>query len=41
MNPQMKFHLVFSFVMGALMISVMTGFITAINLGVGPGFLAA
>lgn len=41
MNPQMKFHLVFSFVMGALMISVMTGFITAINLGIGPGFAAA
>lgn len=40
MSPQKKFHLVFSFVMGALMIAVMTFVITAINIGFAPDFLA-
>lgn len=40
MKPHVKFHLVFSFVMGALMISVMTLIITAVNLGFGTSFLA-
>lgn len=40
MNPQKKFHLVFSFVMGALMISVMTFVITAANMGFPPDFLS-
>ncbi len=40
MPDHIKFHLVFSFVMGALMISVMTLIITAVNLGFGPAFLA-
>lgn len=41
MQPQVKFHLVFSFVMGAMMVFLMTFVITAVNLGFGPGFLAA
>jgi hypothetical protein len=40
MNPQKKFHLVFSFIMGALMISLMTFVITAVNVGFTPDFLA-
>jgi hypothetical protein len=32
-SPQKKFHLVFSFVMGAMMISLMTFVITAVNVG--------
>jgi hypothetical protein len=40
MAPQKKFHLVFSFIMGALMISIMTGVITAINVGFPSDFLA-
>lgn len=39
MQPQKKFHLVFSFVMGALMISVMTFVISLVNVGMGPDFL--
>lgn len=39
MNPQKKFHLVFSFVMGAIMISMMTFVITLINLGLVSNFL--
>jgi hypothetical protein len=39
MNPQKKFHLIFSFVMGALMISVMTFVITAANVGFPSDFL--
>lgn len=39
MNPQKKFHLVFSLVMGLLMISLMTFVITAANVGFGPDFL--
>ena len=36
-----KFHLVFSFVMGAMMLFFMTFVITALNLGFGPDFIAA
>jgi hypothetical protein len=39
-NPHKKFHLVFSFVMGAIMISLMTFVITAVNVGFTPEFLA-
>lgn len=39
MNPQKKFHLVFSIVMGAMMISLMTFFITAVNIGFTPDFV--
>ena len=39
-NPK-TFHLVFSFVMGALMLSFMTFVITTVNLGFGPHFIAA
>jgi len=38
MKPHVKFHLVFSFVMGALMISVMTFIITVVNLGMDADF---
>ena len=41
MNPQKKFHLVFSFVMGAMMISLMTFVITLVNVGMGAHFLGA
>ncbi len=41
MGPQKKFHLVFSLIMGAMMVFVMTFVITAVNLGFGPHFLAA
>ncbi|MFN3647877.1 MAG: DUF2798 domain-containing protein [Gemmobacter sp.] len=37
----MKFHLVFSLLMGAMMVFLMTFVITAVNLGFGPHFLAA
>jgi len=40
MHPQKKFHLVFSFVMGAMMISLMTFVITWVNVGLGPDFVA-
>ncbi len=40
MQPQKKFHLVFSFVMGAMMIFLMTLVITLVNVGSGPDFLA-
>ena len=39
MNPQKKFHLVFSFVMGAMMIFLMTFVITAVNVGFSDGFV--
>jgi hypothetical protein len=39
MNPQKKFHLVFSFVMGALMISIMTFVISLVNVGWSEHFL--
>ena len=38
MNPQKKFHLVFSFVMGALMISIMTFVVSLFNVGWGDHF---
>lgn len=40
MNPQKKFHLTFSFIMGAMMISIMTFVITAVNVGFPHDFLA-
>ena len=39
MNPQKKFHLVFSLIMGAMMISLMTLVITFINVGLIDNFL--
>jgi len=39
MNPQKKFHLVFSAIMGALMISLMTLVITYVNVGLIEGFV--
>jgi hypothetical protein len=33
MNPQKKFHLVFSLVMGAMMFFIMTFVITTVNVG--------
>lgn len=39
MAPQKKFHLVFSLVMGLLMISLMTFVITAVNIGFPADFL--
>lgn len=39
MNPQKKFHLVFSLVMGAMMIFLMTFVITAVNVGFADGFV--
>jgi hypothetical protein len=40
MNPQKKFHLAFSFIMGAMMISIMTFVITMVNVGFSPDFFA-
>ncbi len=39
MNPQKKFHLVFSLLMGAMMIFLMTFVITAVNVGFHANFL--
>ncbi len=39
MQPQKKFHLLFSFVMGAMMIFLMTFVITTVNVGWGANFL--
>jgi hypothetical protein len=39
MNPQKKFHLVFSFVMGAILIFLMTFVITAVNVGFSDAFV--
>ena len=41
MHPQKKFHMVFSALMGAMMISIMTLVITAVNVGLGPQFFAS
>ncbi|MDI1247135.1 MAG: DUF2798 domain-containing protein [Rhodoferax sp.] len=38
MNPQKKFHLVFSMIMGAMMIFLMTLVITFINVGMHTNF---
>ncbi len=40
MRPQKKFHLAFSFIMGAMMIFLMTLVITLVNVGPGPDFFA-
>ncbi|GAB4218597.1 MAG: hypothetical protein OHK0048_17660 [Rhodoferax sp.] len=40
MAPQKKFHLVFSFVMGAMMILLMTFVITLVNVGLVADFFA-
>ena len=40
MPPPKRFHLVFSFIMGLLMISLMTFVITAVNVGFAPDFPA-
>jgi predicted membrane channel-forming protein YqfA (hemolysin III family) len=37
--PKARFHLVFSLMMGAMMISLMTFVITAVNVGFGADFL--
>ncbi len=39
MNPQKKFHLVFSIIMGAMMISLMTLVITFVNVGLVEDFI--
>jgi hypothetical protein len=39
MNPQKKFHLVFSFVMGAILIFLMTFVITLVNVGFSDAFV--
>ena len=41
MNPQKKFQLVFSIIMGAMMVFLMTFVITLVNVGWGAHFLAA
>lgn len=41
MQPQKKFHLLFSVVMGTMMISIMTFVITWVNVGLGPQFFDA
>jgi len=41
MPPPKKFHLVFSFIMGAMMISLMTFVITMVNIGWSAQFLGA
>lgn len=38
-NPQKKFHLVFSLLMGLMMIFLMTFVITAVNVGFSANFL--
>ncbi len=40
MNPQKKFHLVFSFVMAAAMVFIMTFVITLANVGWIEGFVS-
>ena len=39
MHPQKKFHFVFSCLMGAMMISIMTFVITLVNVGWGEHFI--
>ena len=39
MTPQTKFHLVFSVVMGTMMVFLMTFVITSVNVGWGASFL--
>lgn len=40
MNPQKKFHLIFSLMMGAMMVFLMSFVITLFNVGLAPDFLA-
>lgn len=37
--PKTRFHLVFSLIMGAMMVFLMTFVITAVNVGFGPDLL--
>lgn len=41
MHPQKQFHLVFSLLMGAIMIFLMTFVITLVNVGLSPHFVAS
>jgi hypothetical protein len=41
MNPQKKFHLVFSLIMAAMMVFLMTFVVTLVNLGWVEHFIAA
>lgn len=41
MHPQKQFHFVFSLLMGAMMIFLMTFVITMVNVGLGSAFLGA
>jgi hypothetical protein len=41
MNPQKKFHLVFSFIMAAMMVFLVTFVITLVNLGWVDHFMTA
>jgi hypothetical protein len=38
--PKSKFHLVFSLLMGAVMVTLMTGIVTFSNIGLAPDFLS-
>jgi hypothetical protein len=40
MDKQKRFHLIFSFVMGAMMISLMTFVVTAVNVGFTSDFVS-
>jgi hypothetical protein len=40
MNPQKKFHLVFSIIMAAMMVCIMTFVITLTNVGWVPNFIS-
>ncbi|MDD2684978.1 MAG: DUF2798 domain-containing protein [Gallionella sp.] len=40
MNPQKKFHLVFSIIMAAMMVFIMTFVITLTNVGWVPNFIS-
>lgn len=37
--PKKRFHLIFSFIMGAMMFFVMTFIVTAVNVGFPPDFV--
>ncbi|MDD2776931.1 MAG: DUF2798 domain-containing protein [Gallionella sp.] len=37
--PKNRFHLIFSLLMGAVMVTLMTGLITSVNIGFPPDFL--
>jgi hypothetical protein len=40
MHPQKKIHLVFSFIMGAMMVFIMTFVITLVNVGWNASFIS-